>query len=163
MFKISTLFLLAIFSVQSRAVKVDLSGQGITDDHIAESIKNHSTWSVSEAIKYVEKNYNLDDVTALNFRNNIIGFTGAYQILKFANGLPKLEILNFSVNSIYEESDSKEFDDICIEILKKENFKTFDISVNGIASSTWRKRIISKIDNDISIDICKKIKIIDDE
>lgn len=150
MFRLFLVLLFIMSPFDSFAIKVKLEGPGITDDEIANAIKNPRPLSVSKAIEYVKSQYKDDEIEALRFRNNNITSRGAYQILKFATTLPNLKKLSFHSNRIYDWRGQPGFEDFekkLIALLNNPTYEKLDLRLNSIDNNSWYQDINAKTKN----------------
>ncbi len=122
--------------------KIDLCEKFIVDDEMSAEAKKLGGRSVTVVIEEsVKKTPNYEECTELDFSHNVLQYRGATKVLEFAQLLPKLKVLDLSLNRIEElDRDSDEdlpFEKALLGLLKQDNIERVDLRGNSISHITW--------------------------
>lgn len=123
----------------------------ITDDEIAQAIRNPSPISVTDLIQDIQKKKNYQYLNYLDISENNITSNGANTIFRFIlNDLPNLKGLNLSNNHIRDlrgNEGYQEFEDNLVNLINREPFEILDLRINAISNMNWISQLTPKVGN----------------
>ncbi len=128
----------------AEVIKVNYNNRSISDDQIAESIRNPKPESVKDAIAKIERDYKdkLLSIEVLNLRENNIGIIGAAEILKFAvKNLKNLVQIDLSYNRIQDVrgyKDYEEFEYWLQRLLEQDSLQSINLGRNYLDLDWYR-------------------------